>query len=341
MRVGGRRIVAGDDLRPRPQPVAKEPGDVAGVLEIGRDRQAAGVGLLLTDRRQPGVGLRHDGRQPLAVEAEGGAQALGDPGRVERVGERRRLDRTVWRGPLHQSVDPGEVDGPHHPAVAQRLAVAVLVVRHRLVEHVAHEGDGRRVAPEGGARQAQPPRGGVEGGAQRGAPGALVAGVVDLVEDHEGVARQTAQLGRRVAGGHLLVGGHHAVHVARQRDARRPRGVERQTEPVGGKCPLLLEVGGRRHHDEARWSGAGATRRSHLAERDAGRGEGEGRLAGARRGDGQEVGRGAGREPIEGRALPGTKTKGRRHGGRSVSRFAAGEASPGPSVHLVVGRLSR
>ena len=212
---------------------------------------------------------RQRGPQPLVGQRE-----------RERVVEGRLVHVAVRGAPLHLAAHAREVDGPHDAPVAQRVPVAVLVVGHGLLRLVAHERDGARVGAERRARQRQPARGVRERLAQRLAPGLLVARVVDLVEHHVGAARERPD--RRRAHGHLLVGGHHAVHVGRQPAvAGRPGRVEVQPE-AGRRCrPLDLEVGGGRHdHDLG----------GPLGERGAQGREREGRLAGAGRGHGQEVG---------------------------------------------------
>ena len=70
---------------------------------VGRHHQAAGVGLLAAQGRQPLVGLQQHGGQPLAVEAERGPQPLGRPGPVERVVEGGGLGLAV--GAIH-SMNP-------------------------------------------------------------------------------------------------------------------------------------------------------------------------------------------------------------------------------------------
>ena len=102
----------------------------------------------------------------------------------------------------------------------------------------------------GRAREGEAPGGGAEGQPDAVAPGPVVAGVVELVEDHEGVGRRCA---RRRPGlhGHLLVGDDDAVHVGGQAAvAGRPLGLEVEVEAAGGPGPLELEVLGGRHHDD-------------------------------------------------------------------------------------------
>jgi hypothetical protein len=85
------------------------------------------------------------------------------------------------------------------------------------------------------------------------APRLVVAGVVDLVEDHESLGAEPGELGGGVAGGDLLVGGDEAVHVAGEAVAGAPVGVELQAEAVRGERPLDLEVAGRCDDDQRAW----------------------------------------------------------------------------------------
>ena len=273
------------------------------------DHQAARVGLVPAQHPQALVGLDQHRGQPLPLQAQRGAQPLGGPGPVQRIVEGRGLGPAVGGDPLHEAVDAREVDGPHHPAVGQGVGVAVLEVGDGLVTHVADEGDGPRVGAERRARQRQAAGRGLEGAAHRLAPGPVVARVVDLVEHRQRSGRQRAQ--RVGAGRHLLVGGDDAVDVGGEPAARRgPAGLEVQAEPGGGVGPLELEVrGGRHHHQPATGLGRQVVH---------GRGQGEGRLARAGRGHGQEVGRGGGREPVEGALLPRAETDAAGHGGAPI-----------------------
>ena len=101
-------------------------------------------------------------RQPLAVERQRGPQALARPGRVERVVERGRVQRRR-PAPTH-SMWPfvrGKYTGRTTPPSAQRVAVAVLVVGHRLVAAVASTNGIARVSerngvPDRASRRAAP-----------------------------------------------------------------------------------------------------------------------------------------------------------------------------------------
>jgi hypothetical protein len=156
------RVVAGGDHGPDPVPGVEQLGDAPGVVLVGGDHQAGGVGLGGPQLHEPLVGLGQHGGQPPALERQRGAQPLGGPGGVEGVVEAGRVDGPVGRGPLHVPVDPGEVHGPHHPPVGQGVAVAVLEVGGGDVALVADEGDGVDVAAERGAGQGQALGGGLE-----------------------------------------------------------------------------------------------------------------------------------------------------------------------------------
>ena len=292
-------VVGGDDVGVGAEPVAHQAGDALGVFLVGGDHQAGGVGLVDPDALEALVGGAQRLRNPVAFQRQRGAQALRRLLRGQAVLERGRDDRTVGRRPFHQPVDAREVHRSHDGAVAQRVGVAVLVVGHGLVEHVAHERDRLRVRAERCARDAEPAVGAVEGGADRGAPRLVVAGVVDLVEHDERVRCQRGERLGRGPGGHLLERGHDAVHVRRQTAfARGPLVVEVKAEPRGGGGPLQLEVGRRRHDHQS----AGA-----LGHDRAGAGEGERGLACAWCGDGQEVARLGSQELLERGALPGAE----------------------------------
>ena len=243
--VGGRRRA-----RASPKRVAQQRGDAARVLLVGRDHEPAGVGLLAAHLGQPVVRRAQHAREPVALERQRGPQALARARRVEAVVERRRVDRAVRRRPLHLAVRAREVDRPHDAAVGERVAVAVLEVGHGLVAAVGDERDRARVGAERRARQRQAPTRRREGLLDRGAPRALVGGVVQLVE-----ARRrrpcASRAQQRRARRDLLVGGDDPVHVGREAPVgRRPGRVEVQRERRGRTRPLHLQVRGRRDDDQ-------------------------------------------------------------------------------------------
>jgi hypothetical protein len=77
---------------------------------------------------QLSVGLRQHRRHPLALDGEGGAQALAGQLARQPVVERGLVFHAVGRRPLHASVDAREVHGPHDAPILQGVAVAVLEV---------------------------------------------------------------------------------------------------------------------------------------------------------------------------------------------------------------------
>jgi hypothetical protein len=118
--------------------------------------------------------------------------------------------------------------------------------------------------------------------------------VVQLVEDDECVAGETGE--QRRARRDLLVRGDDAVHVRRQCAVRgRPRVVEMERERRGRAGPLHLQVRRRRNDDQP--SGP-------LGELVPRGGQGEGRLARARRRNREEVGLRRLDELVEGGLLP-------------------------------------
>ncbi len=246
----GGRIVADHHVGRRAETVAQQPGDALCVVLVDGDHQSAGVAVVLADRTQLLVGACEHARHPLALEAQRGSQphrhlVLGQlvlEAGVDHVARRR--------GPLHVAVDAREVHRSHDAAVAQgiRVAVGEVGVSHVALAAggvVAHERDLYGVTAKWCARQRQAPGGVSEGRTDAVAPGLLVAGMVDLVEDHEPVGRQPGELGRSVARGDLLVRGDEAVHVACEALAGAPIGIELQPQAMCRERPLHLEVAGR------------------------------------------------------------------------------------------------
>ena len=133
-------------------------------------------------------------------------------------------------------------------------------------------------------------------------PTPFVAGVVDLVEDHEPVRRQSGQLGRGVSRGDLLIGGDQAVDVAGEPVTWAPFGVELQAQPMRSQRPLHLEVAGRRHHDQ---------RTRLVGEAGASAGQRERGLSRSGGGDREVVGVGVRSERFVCSALPGAEGHGR------------------------------
>jgi hypothetical protein len=136
-----RPVVAGDDRRVDAEAPPHHLGDAPGVLLVGGDDQAAGIGVDGPDGVEAFVGAAQHGGHPLAVERQGSAQALRRAGGVEGVVEAGRDLLAAGRHPLHVPADAGEVHRPHDAPVAQGVAVPVGVVGPRLVELVADERD--------------------------------------------------------------------------------------------------------------------------------------------------------------------------------------------------------
>ena len=132
------------------------------------------------------------------------------------------------------------------------------------------------------------------------APGAGVAGVVDLVHDHQ----RAALLGARPVQQRL-----HADLRVGQRDSDEPAGmaavgvleigVDRQVHARGGIRPLPLEVLGGAHHGDP-VDGPAVHELPGQAQRER-------RLAGAGRGHGHEVARLGGEVLLQGLCLPGAQ----------------------------------
>ena len=153
------RVVGGDEPGGGPEPPAKQRGDPAGMLAVGRDHEAARVRLLAAHLLQAAVrGAEHLG-QPIALERERGPEPLAGAGRVEAVVEGRRVHGAVGRRPLHVAVRRREEDRPHDAPVGERVAVAVLEVGDGAVARVGDERDRAGVRAERRSREGEPPAG--------------------------------------------------------------------------------------------------------------------------------------------------------------------------------------
>ena len=232
------------------------------------------------------VGSGQHGRDPLAL----GVQRRAPGVRGEVLGQRLAEaggDLVAGLGaPAHRAAVGQEEHRPHD-AVAQRLGVAVGVVGGGPADAVAalgvgDERDGAGVRPERRAGEADPAGGGLERLADRVAPGQVVAAVVDLVEDDQrGRGLGAGPVQQRLAG-HLGVGERHAVELG----AVPALGVgevrvDADAHPAGGVGPLGLEVLGGGDDGDPPDDPPG--------QQLGGEAQRVGRLAGAGRGDGEEV----------------------------------------------------
>ena len=235
----------------------------------------------------------------------------------------------VGADPLHVAVDAGEVDGAHDAAVAQGLAVAVLVVGVGLVEVVVvDERDGRGVGAERRARDGQAPGGAGSNATRMPSPQARSS---PAWWSSSKITKASRAMPPQRVGlhGHLLVGDDDAVHVGGQPAvAGRPLRLEVQAEAARGARPLELEVLGRGHHDDPPFGVLGQVL--------DGRGEGEGGLAGARGGHREEVRPLAAAEAFEGLLLPGPEADGTRH--RGTAECTDPLRPPPPPSHPRTGR---
>ena len=145
-------------------------------------------------------------------------------------------------------------------------------------------GSARRVGAERRARQARAGTARRSNAARTPSPHARSSPAWWISSKITNAPRGDRGAARRRCDGDLLVGGDHAVHVGRQRAvARRPlraRGAGRSGAAASAHCSLRC-CGRRHHHDPPARAVGQALPRG---------GEGEGRLAGAGRGHGQEVG---------------------------------------------------
>ena len=152
----------------------------------------AGVRDGLPDLGQPLVGGAQHVRHPLAARVQRGTPGLADRVLGHRLAEPGG-DLVARLGPPAHVAAVGEEDDGPDDAVGERVAVAVGVVGGGPPDAVVallvrHEGDGVGVGPEGRTGEREPPGRGLERLQARLAPGLGVTGVVDLVEDDEGLA---------------------------------------------------------------------------------------------------------------------------------------------------------
>ena len=178
-------IVRGDEPRGGAEPPAQQRGNSAGVLAVGCDHEAACVRLLAAHLLQTPVSGAENLGEPVSLERERGPQPLAGTGGVEVVVERRRVRRAVGRRPLHVAVRRREEDRPDDAPVGECVAVAVLEVRDGAVAGVGDERDRACVRAKRRSRERKPAAGRRERDPDRLAPGALLARVVQFVEDDE------------------------------------------------------------------------------------------------------------------------------------------------------------
>ena len=255
------------------------------MLLVDGDHEPAGVGLFrdgsLAGGRAPGRARSRSSRRRGSARCAAGSTPDRGPARP------RSWPQHVarWGAPLHLAVDTREVHRSDDAAVAERIGVAVGVVGVGEIalgrDVVADERDLRRcrcgtgvpdsdsrsmrARTRAGSRRPTPVRG-RRGGSRRGSRSPSAA--------------KPAQLVGSRPGRDLLIGRDEAVHVAGETLTRRPVGIELQAHPVGGERPLDLQVARRRDHDETA---------SLVGERGACAREGERRLAGPGRRDGEEI----------------------------------------------------
>ena len=237
-------------------------------------------------------------RLSAACEHGGHPRPLGiqrGPQRVRRhvLGQRlAEAGRDLVAGagaPLHLARVGQEQHRPDD-VVGQRLRVAVGVVGDRARDavrsgRVGDERDRVDVGAERRAGQRQPSGRRLERLAHALAPAQRVAGVVDLVEDHQRLEPLGADPQReRVDADAGVRDGHADVVAADLALARGVRRIDREPGLGRGLGPLQLEVLGRRDDDQP----VDLTPPQQLG----GDGERERRLAGARRRHGEEVPRG-------------------------------------------------
>ena len=73
-----------------------------------------------------------------------------------------------------------------------------------------------------------------KGDPNRIAPGSILTGVVDFVEDDESIRAEGVETCSSIAGCDLLIGGDETVDIAREAIAGGPVGVQLQTHSVSG-----------------------------------------------------------------------------------------------------------
>lgn len=200
--------------------------------------------------------------------------------------------------------------------VGQGVAVAVGVVGRRAPDpvpplFVRDEGDGVGVGPEGRTGEREPAGGGLERLQAGLAPRLAVSGVVDLVENDEGLALLGAvAVEHRPHTDTGVRDGDAVVLLAEGSGA--VLGIELDPHPRGRLGPLLLQMLGRRDD--------GHLLHDVVVQQPGREGQGERRLAGAGGGYGEEVARLLLDVPLHRPLLPGTQLVGGTPGGSSGER---------------------
>jgi hypothetical protein len=284
------------------------------VLLVGREHEAAGLGVLATHVGQTRVGVPQHLAHPVAVRIERRPQTARGLGARQDIVEARAAQAAVAL-PLHLAVVWKEGDRAAD-AVHEGLGVAVGVVRTAdAVVVVAHPWDRGAVGSERRAGEQQPELGTLERLARPDAPGGVVAHVVRLVRDQQGRAAIGHPRVPSRARRDRLVGHGDAVAVARL-GAVGVRAVRLEVDPVSGGvgCPLPADVRGRSRHHHTRHAPA----REHLARHV----QPERGLASRRGRRGEEARPLMPRESASGHALPRPQ---RAVGGPGRQRPAAGE----------------
>ena len=212
----------------------------------------------------------HDPAGSSAVRSACACRSLvsGSPSRAA-TSSPARVRQLHLAGVGHEQHRPDDV-------VGQRVGVAVGVVGHRardpvVAGRVGDERDRVDVGAERRAGQREPPGGRLEGLAHPLAPRHRVAGVVDLVEDHQRLEALGADPHRQRVDRDPGVGHRDPDEVLRGPAlAGGVRRVDRDAGPGGGLGPLGLEVlGGRDDGDPVDDAGAPAARRRPSARRSS------------------------------------------------------------------------
>ncbi len=341
----GAGVVGQDQGGPGAGDLADELGVGAGGVLVGGDDERSGVRDALPDLGQPLVGGAQHARHPLAARVEGGAPGLADRVLGHRLAEPGGDLVARLGAPAHVAAVAEEDHRPDY-VVGERVAVPVRVIGGGAPDPVRpllvrDEGDGVGVGPERRTGQREPPGRGLERLQARLAPGLGVAGVVDLVEDDQGLALLDAVAVQHRTHADTRVGDRDPVVLPAER-AGAVLGVELDPHSGRGLRPLLLQVLGRRDH--------GDLLHDVVVQQPGGEGQREGRLAGAGRGDREEVTRLLLDVLLHRPLLPGTQlaggTPGRsaREGGGKVVGGGSGGGSHGlrgQGVDSKVPRVAR